>query len=56
MERKAQDDSIEHIFEDHGGEEAIIGADDTGMVGAQRTVIANELESDAAEGGEDDLA
>ena len=49
---------MEQIFEDHGGEEAIIDADDTGMVGQQRTLIeseiADETSEDDVEGGKDD--
>lgn len=42
---------MEQIFEDNGGEEAVIEADDTGMVSQQRVTIETELD----EGGEDDL-
>lgn len=55
MERK-RTDSIEQIFEDDGGEEAIIDADDTGMVGEERqiveTEIAEALNNEAVEGSE----
>ncbi len=58
MERNDNDskDSMEQIFEDHGGEEAVIGADDTGMVGTQRTLIETELDTEAGEGGEEPRA
>ena len=55
MERNRE--SLEQIFEDHGGEEAIIDADDTGMVQQQRLTIESEIEEDldeaSVEGGED---
>ena len=41
MERKRSD--IEKIFEDDGSEEAVIDADDTGMVGAERQLFEEEL-------------
>ena len=41
MERKRSD--IEQIFEDNGNEEAIVDADDTGMVGAERQLFQEEL-------------
>lgn len=47
------EDSLEHIFEDNGGEDAIIGADDTGMVSKQRILIQTELEPELGEGGEE---
>lgn len=55
MERK-RTDSIEQVFEDDGSEEAIIEADDTGMVGEERQVVATEiaeaLNNDVDEGSE----
>ncbi len=41
MERKRSD--IEQIFEDDGNEEAIIDADDTGMVGSERQLFEEEM-------------
>ena len=52
MERN-DDDSIETIFEDNGGEDAVIGADDTGMVSTQRVLIETELDTELGEGGEE---
>ena len=49
MERNRE--SMEQIFEDNGGEEAVIDADDTNMVRQQRVLIETEI---ADEGGEDD--
>ncbi|HET9030287.1 MAG TPA: hypothetical protein VFN49_08920 [Candidatus Aquilonibacter sp.] len=40
MERNRE--SMEQIFEDNGGEQAVIGADDTGMVEQQRILIETE--------------
>ncbi len=55
MERKHSD--IEQIFEDDGNEEAIIDADDTGMVGEERAVFEAEimqaLTNEADEGSEE---
>lgn len=57
MERNRE--SMEQIFEDNGGEEAVIGADDTGMVSTQRTLIESEIADETGEGdvegGEDGL-
>jgi hypothetical protein len=39
-------ESIEQIFEDHGGEEAIIDADDTGMIQEQRVTVESEIDED----------
>ncbi len=54
MERKHSD--IEQIFEDNGNEEAVIDADDTGMVGTERRLFEEEtteaLGDEADEGGE----
>lgn len=54
MERKHSD--IEQIFEDDGNEEAIIDADDTGMLGEERQVfetqIAQALSDEADEGSD----
>lgn len=41
MERKRSD--IEQIFEDDGSEEAIIDADDTGMIGSERELFEEEI-------------
>jgi hypothetical protein len=41
MERKRSD--IEQIFEDDGNEEAIIDADDTGMIGSERELFEEEM-------------
>ncbi len=55
MERKHSD--IEQIFEDNGNEDAVVGADDTGMVGAERALfeeqIAEALTGDSDEGSEE---
>lgn len=55
MERKRSD--IEQIFEDDGNEEAIVDADDTGMVGAERQLFQEEmteaLGDEADEGSEE---
>lgn len=57
MERNRQ--SMEQIFEDNGGEEAVIDADDTGMVSQQRVAVESEIAEEGpeadVEGGEDDL-
>ena len=54
MERKHSD--IEQIFEDNGNEEAIVDADDTGMLGEEREVfeseIARALSDESDEGSE----
>ncbi len=42
MERK-RTDSIEQIFEDDGNEEAIIDADDTGMLADERQIFETEI-------------
>ena len=41
MERKRSD--IEQIFEDGGSEEAVIDADDTGMIGSERELFEEEI-------------
>jgi hypothetical protein len=41
MERKRSD--IEKIFEDDGSEEAVIDADDTGMIGSERELFEEEI-------------
>ncbi len=56
MERNRE--SIEQIFEDNGGEAAVIGADDTGMISEQRTLVETQIADETAaetedEGGED---
>ncbi|MBV8637698.1 MAG: hypothetical protein JO322_06395 [Candidatus Eremiobacteraeota bacterium] len=55
MERKHSD--IEQIFEDDGSEEAIVDADDTGMLSEERqifqTEIAQALSNEADEGSEE---
>jgi hypothetical protein len=56
MERK-RTDSIEQIFEDDGNEEAIIDADDTGMLAEERQIFeaetAQALTNEEDEGSEE---
>ena len=57
MERNRE--SMEQIFEDNGGEQAVIAADDTGMLAEQRITLETELDEDldaeSVEGAGDDV-
>lgn len=55
MERERRN-TAETIFEDNGGEAAVIGADDTGMVQQQRLVVESEIAPADGEGAEDEQA